>query len=173
MAQRLADGLWHVPWSRHLLACLHRITGAELLIGASAVARHPHFQHYVSPLHGDQSLGAVLDWPDDEALLLLDSFEPGDRPARWHKVDAHKQSVLILLQARPGAEHTRAHSALRGRNARQCAVLSAKSKVVHTDDCWSDAKWDAEQAGYEAQLWQAVLAKNHTVDGDWAHRRRL
>jgi hypothetical protein len=30
MAQRREDGLWHVPWSRHLLACLHRITGAEL-----------------------------------------------------------------------------------------------------------------------------------------------
>ncbi len=59
--------------------------------------------HYASPFPGDQSLGAVLDWrrhwPDVEALLLLDSFEPDDRPALWRKVDAHTQSVWILLQA--------------------------------------------------------------------------
>ena len=154
MAQRRADGLWHVPWSRHLLACLHRITAAELLIGARAVARHPHFHHYASPFPGDQSLGAVQDWPDVEALLLLDSFEPDDRPALWRRVDAHTQPVWILLQARPGAELSRAHSALRCRSARQCAVLSAKSRVVHKEECWSDAKWDAEQAGYETQLWR-------------------
>jgi hypothetical protein len=138
--------------------CLHRITGADLLIGARAVARHPHFQHYTSPVPGDQSMGAVLDWPDI-ALLLLDSFEPDDRPALWHKVDAHKQSVWILLQARPGAELTRAHNALRCRSARQCAVLSAKSRVVHKDDCWSDPKWDSEQAGYETQLWHVSPCK--------------
>jgi hypothetical protein len=147
------------PWSRHLLACLHRITGADLLIGARAVTRHPHFQHYASPFPGDQSLGAVLDWPDVEALLLLDSFEPDDRPALWRKVDAHTQSVWILLQARPGAELTRAHSALRCRHARQCAVLRAKSRAVHNDDCWSEAKWDSEQDGYETQLWQVSPGK--------------
>ncbi len=84
---------WHVPWSRHLLACLHRITGAELLIGARAVTRHPRFQHYASPFPGDQSLGAVLDWPDVEALCLLDTFEQDDWPALWLRVDAHTQCV--------------------------------------------------------------------------------
>ena len=159
VAQRRADGLWHVPWSRHLLACLHRITEADLLIGARAVTRHPHFRHYASPFPGDQSLGAVRDWPDVEALLLLDSFEPDDRPALWRNVDAHTQPVWILLQARPGAELTRAHSALRCRHARQCAVLRAKSRVVHKEDCWSEAKWDSEQAGYETQLWQVSPGK--------------
>ncbi len=171
LAQQRADGLWHVPWSRHLLACLHRITGAELLIGVRAVARHPHFQHYASPFPGDHSLGAVLDWPDVEALLLLDSFAPSDRPALWRRVDTHTQPVWILLQARPGAELSRAHSALRCRSARQCAVLRAKSRVVHKevvtqsgtlnrlDTKRSDAKWDAEQAGYETQLWRVGPCK--------------
>jgi hypothetical protein len=86
LAQRRADGLWHVPWRRYLLACLHNITRAELLIGAREVTCYPHFQHYASPFRGDQRLGAVLDWPGVEALLLLDSFEPGDRPALWRKV---------------------------------------------------------------------------------------
>ena len=154
LAQQRADGLWHVPWSRHLLACLHRITGAELLIGVRAVARHPHFQHYVSPFPGDQNLGAAVDWPDVEALLLLDSFAQDDRPSVWRRVDAHTQPVWILLQARPGVELSRAHRALRLRSARQCAVLSAKSRVVHKEECWSEAKWDAQQAGHETQLWR-------------------
>lgn len=76
--------------------------GAELLIGVRAVARHPHFQHYVSPFPGDQNLGAAVDWPDVEALLLLDSFAQDDRPSVWRRVDAHTQPVWILLQARPG-----------------------------------------------------------------------
>jgi len=146
----MPTGVGHAYW----LACLHRITRSELLVGARAVTRHPHFQHYASPLPNDQRLGAVLDWPGVEALLLLDSFEPGERPALWRRVDAHAQPVWILLQARPGAGLSRAHSELRCRSARQCAVLSAKSRVVHKDECWCDAKWDAEPAGYETQLWR-------------------
>ena len=167
LAQQRADGISHVPWSRHLLACLHRITKAELLIGARAVTRHPHFQHYVSPLPDDQRLGAVLDWPGVEALLLLDSFEPNDRPALWRRVDAHAHPVWILLQARPGAELGRAHSELRCRGARQCAVLNAKSRVVHRDECWCDAKWDAELAGHETQLWR-VDPHNELCGGKWS-----
>lgn len=167
LAQRRADGLWHVPWSRHLLACLHKITRAELLIGARAVTRHPHFQHYASPFPGDQKLGAVLDWPVVEALVLLDSFEPGDRPALWRKVDAHAQPVWVLLQARPGDELNRAHCELRRRSARQCAVLNAKSRVLHKDNCWSDAKWDSELAGYETQLWRVDPGKDRG-SGCWS-----
>jgi hypothetical protein len=81
-------GMGHVPWSRHLLACLHRITKAELLIGARAVARHPHFQLYAF------------------------QFPEGDRPAVWQRVDAHANPVWILLLALPGAELSRAHSAV-------------------------------------------------------------
>jgi hypothetical protein len=59
-----------------MLACLHKITGAELLIRArAAVARHPHFQHYASPFPDEKRLSAVLDWPGVETLLLLDSFD--------------------------------------------------------------------------------------------------
>jgi hypothetical protein len=67
------------------LACLHRITAAELLIRVRAVARHPHFQHYASPFPGDQRLGAAMDWPDVDALLLLDSLAMIDLPsgAEW------------------------------------------------------------------------------------------
>ena len=167
LAQQQADGISHVPWSRHLLACLHRITKTELLIGARAVTRHPHFQYYVSPLPDDQRLGAEMDWPGVDALLLLDSFEPDDRPALWRRVGAHARPVWILLRARPGAELGRSHSELRCRGARQCAVLSAKSRVVHRDECWCDAKWDAEPAGHETQLWR-VDPRNEPCGGQWS-----
>jgi hypothetical protein len=37
LAQQQVDSEGQVPWSRHLLACLHRITGAKLLVGVQAV----------------------------------------------------------------------------------------------------------------------------------------
>jgi hypothetical protein len=58
---------------------------------------------------------AVLDWPGVEALLLLDSFKPSDRPAVWQRVDDHAQPVWNLLQARQGVGLGRAHSEMRGR----------------------------------------------------------
>ena len=127
---------------------------AELLIGARAVTRHPHFPHFVAPFPNDQWLGAVPAWPEVPALLLLDSFAPADRPALWRKAGAHVQPVCVLLQARPGVELSGAHRALRCLGARQCAVLSAKGRVVHKDECWSDAEWDTEPAHHETQLWR-------------------
>ncbi len=67
---------------------------------------------------------------------------------------AHEQPVWILLQARPGAELSKILRELRSRSACQCAVLSVKSRAVHKDEFWSDAKWDSEQAGYETQIWR-------------------
>jgi hypothetical protein len=79
------------------------------------VARHPHFQHYASPFPGEQSLGAVLDWPGVEALLLLDSFEPDDRPDLWRKVDAH---TVVRVDSPSSATGGRAHQ------GSQCLALS-------------------------------------------------
>jgi hypothetical protein len=77
LAQQRADAEGQVSWGRHLLACLRRITGAELLIGVrAAVSYNTHVQHFVSPFTGDQWLGATQEWPQVPALLLLDSFEP-------------------------------------------------------------------------------------------------
>ena len=42
-----ADRISHMPLIRQLLARLHRITRAELLIGASAMTHHLHFQNDV------------------------------------------------------------------------------------------------------------------------------
>ncbi len=78
LAQRQADLQHHVQWSRHLLACLQRSTGAALLIGASDTI--PTFG--ISPPHVTQSLELCMNGRLNlrgPALLLLDSFAPESR----------------------------------------------------------------------------------------------
>ena len=41
LAQEQADAGFQIHWSWHLLACLHAVTGAELLVGARAVTFNP------------------------------------------------------------------------------------------------------------------------------------
>ena len=58
-AQRMADSEYYVHWSRHLLVSIRQATGAEALIGASAVIHNPHITSFLSPFVCDQSLGAL------------------------------------------------------------------------------------------------------------------
>ena len=95
-AQQTAyDGVDHVRWSRHLLSCLRRTLGADLFIGARAVALNPHFQHFFSPDAIDLELGGVQSWPAVPALLLLDSFAPTESPN-------HSTSI----ESPPGPRHS-------------------------------------------------------------------
>ncbi len=50
-AQRDADQFHYVHWSLHLLVRIRQITGAEFLVGASAVACHTHFSSLSSPFY--------------------------------------------------------------------------------------------------------------------------
>jgi hypothetical protein len=75
-AQRMADLEFYVHWSRHLLASIRQATGAEALTGASAITYNLHFTSFLSPFECDQSLGALLQWPDVPVLLVLDLFYP-------------------------------------------------------------------------------------------------
>ena len=79
LSQLVADGEFHVPWSQHLLSCLHRILQVDLLIGARAATTIPQFLYFASPEPQDHLLGAVPRWPPTPALLLLDSIAPEDR----------------------------------------------------------------------------------------------
>ena len=75
-AQQRHDDGRTIHWSRHLLACMARVTGARGLIGCRSVTFHPHFWWFSSP-DDDESLGSVREWPADECILLLDAFPPG------------------------------------------------------------------------------------------------
>ncbi len=97
-AQKAADRVYHVPWSRHLLANLRWQTGCELLVGASAVTYNPHFPYFVSPHPVDECLGAVKEWPPVPALLVIDSFAPHLRGSVLEQVVAHRPGVWILKQ---------------------------------------------------------------------------
>jgi hypothetical protein len=50
-AQKDADLVSFVHWSRHLVASIWKITRSELLIGAIAVTCNPHFPYFLSHTH--------------------------------------------------------------------------------------------------------------------------
>ncbi len=68
-AQQRQDCTRAVHWSRHLLACIARVTKAKGLIGCRAVNFHPHSWWFSSP--EDKALGLLRTWPVDVCVLLL------------------------------------------------------------------------------------------------------
>lgn len=150
-AQQDADRRHFVHWSRHLLADIKQITGAQLLIGASAVMFNPHFLHFVSPHLPDVHLGAVEDWPQLPALLVLDSFAPQLRGPMLDRAAAHCPGVWVLWQHKNLDDPSL--TTLR-RAATLYAELPKKSRVLHKTECWETAAWDVELSRSVTQLWR-------------------
>ena len=182
----MVDRVYHVPWSRHLLSCLHNILDAHLLVGARAVTYNPHFAYFCSPDPVDVVLGADLDWKPCDALLLLDSFAPERRlttltQAQQHTAQ-HGKAVWVLRYDQPSVWSPNDLQALLGIKARLVATLPAKSLILHDVDCWSYAKWDSQPSRYNFQLWllwpSSLQAKPcpdplliQTLLGRWDYRR--
>ncbi len=138
------------------MACLQRSTGATLLIGASAVTYNPHFRYFSSPVPGDSEFGAVQEWPPEPALLLLDSFAPESRQTILQSAagdEAEAAEIWILRQDRKNESTLRNLSVLRGPGSTLCALIPARSRVLHGDGCWAEAKWDVVPSGSGTQLW--------------------
>ena len=123
LSQLVADGEYHVPWSRHLLSCLHRILEVDLLIGARAVTTIPQFLYFSSPEPQDYLLGAVPRWPPTPALLLLDSIAPENRPGVLEQAASHGSVVWILRQDRPSPEAVADSAKIRSLRACLMAIL--------------------------------------------------
>jgi ribonuclease HI len=149
--QQDADRRHFIHWSRHLLVNIKQITGAELLIGASAVMFNPHFLHFVSPHRPDVHLGAVEAWPQVPALLVLDSFAPQLRGQMLAQAAAHCPGVWVLWQHKNPDDPSLA--TLR-RTATLYAELPKKSRVLHKPECWETAAWDVEQSRSITQVWR-------------------
>ena len=77
---------------------MQKSTGAQLLVGISAVTYNTHFRHFISPFPGDARLGAVSKWPPVSALLVLDSFAHPLRAQLFQCAAAHRHVVWVLLQ---------------------------------------------------------------------------
>ena len=183
--QGIADGEYHVPWSRHLLSCLRGILGTDLLVGARAVTFNPHFAHFCSPDAEDSALGAEVEWEPLAALLLLDSFAPENRLVvlnqALHHVVQYDTAVWILRYDQPSSWATNDLKKLRELKARMVANLPAKSLILHDIECWSYAKWDSKPSHFNAQLWllcpSSMQAKSlpeplrvQTLLGNWHER---
>jgi len=178
-SQSLADSEYHVPWSRHLLSCLHHVLEIDLLVGARAVTYNPHFAYFCSPGTADAELGSAVDWKPLSMLLLLDSFAPENRTtvldkALQHSLQ-HKTAVWILRYDQPSMWAVNDLEKLRALKARVVAALPAKSLILHDVGCWSYAKWDSKPSRYNAQLWQLSPLPNivnvQTLLGNWDVRR--
>ena len=94
-----------VLWSRHLLACIARISGARGLVGCTAVTFHPHFWWFSSP-QGEAALGSLRDWPAEPCVLLLDCYPPTERSDLLKRAFGHHANVWVLRQVVPGENTT-------------------------------------------------------------------
>ena len=144
------------------MASIRKITKSELLIGASAVTYNPHFPYFSSPYAPDIRLGAVGEWPQVPALLLIDSFAPHLRRQLLEKASTHDSVVWVLRQHKDDPDDP--VLMLLNTTARMYAELPKKSFVVHRPECWATAAWDAEPSRYSTQLWlihtQAAMQQN-------------
>ena len=153
LSQLVADGEYHVPWSRHLLSCLQRNLKVDLLIGARAVTAIPQFLYFASPEPQDYLLGAIPRWPLMPALLLLDSIAPEDRACVLEQAAGHGSVVWILRQDRSSPEAVADLAKMRSIHACLMAILPPRSMVLHDIHCWSAAKWDSEPSRCASQIW--------------------
>ena len=130
----MANLEYYVHWSRHLLASIRQVTGAEAIIGASAVTCNPHFTSFLSPFECDQSLGALSQWPTVTVLLDLDSFPPSQRTQLRQQASLHGPGAWILRQ-QVGGEGEQDLTELRSMRAQMYAELPKKSRVLHQEGC--------------------------------------
>ncbi len=112
-----------------MLACIRQATGAEALIGASAVTYNPHFTSFLSPFECDQSLGALSQWPDVPVLLVLDSFPPLRRVRLLQLASMHGPGTWILQQ-QVGGKGGQDLTEFRNMHAQIYAELPKKSRPL-------------------------------------------
>ena len=181
MDQQRQDETRTVHWNRHLLACIARITKARGLIGCRSVTFHPHFWWYSSLTPGDSVLGAVLDWPAESGILLLDAFPPLERRELLRRAAGHVQHVWVLRMAEQSEASSADFEYLVRLKAQLYSRMSKRSLTVHCRSCWCEAQFDAVAAKSTAEVWR--LGRASTADfylsptafiealGDWEVRR--
>ena len=123
------------------------------LVGTRAVVSNPHYKHFFSSIETDSLLGAVTDWPQQPALLLLDCFAPEDRPNILEQAAKHGHTVWVLRLDQPSRWAISDIRKLRELRAERVVDLPAKSLVHHNAQCWSAAQWDSQSSRYNSQFW--------------------
>jgi hypothetical protein len=124
---------------------------SSLEFGTSAVTYNPHFPHFASPYPPHVHLGAVAEWPQVPALLVIDFFDPQLRRQVLKKALAHSSLVWVLRQH--GSPDSPDLTILNAR-ARILAELPKKSLVMHWTECWEAAAWDVKLSRYTTQIWR-------------------
>jgi hypothetical protein len=126
-----------VPWNRH---CLRSTLGTPLLAGARAVNTNPHYHHFSFPDPPEVSLGSEQSWPPLPVLLLLDSYKPPDRDWILQQAARHENKVWILRLNKPSSRNVANMQLIRKKQATLAAMIPAKSLILHSPCCWSEAQ---------------------------------
>ncbi len=171
LAQLRADADYAVPWNRHVITCLQKLTKANLLVGTSAVTYNPHFEFFASPDPRHEDFGAVQNWPPEKALLLLDSIEPGIHQEWFGRAAQHSHPVLILRLHHPSMAALVDLRSLANLQARCVALVPGKCTLLHKQGFWQSAKWDEEKTEHAARVWK--LGGQLVADRDSAHHMDL
>ncbi len=146
MAKQMADSYYAIPWNQHFITCVQQLIDTDLLVGASAVTYNPYFKHFALPHSCNKGLGAVLEWQNKNALLLLDSIDSDLHQIWLQKAADHTQRVWILRSHHPSmavsADHW--HSILLKLQARCTALtwIPAGCRLIQTSWFWPKAEWD-------------------------------
>ena len=179
--QQSQDETRTVHWNRHLLACIARITRAKGLIGCRSVTFHPHFRWYCSLTPGDTVLGAVLDWPAESGILILDAYPPIERKALLRRAAGHVRHVWVMRMAERDEASSADLELLVRLGAQPYTRMSKRSLTVHNQSCWCEAQFDAIAAKSTAEVWRLGRANAEEFYlspsafkealGDWELRR--
>ena len=179
--QQSQDEARTVHWNRHLLACVARITKAKGLIGCRSVTFHPHFRWYSSLTSGDTVLGAVLDWPAESGILILDAYPPLERKALLRRAAGHVRHVWVMRMAEQNEASSVDLELLVRLGAQPYTRMSKRSLTVHNRSCWCEAQFDAMAAKSTAEVWRLGRANAEEFYlspsafkealGDWELRR--
>ena len=157
VSQRIADQSYAVPWSRHLLACLHKLTAAKVLVGARAVVWNPHFPEFSSPDPNDTIFGSVSDVRSTSCLVILDGIPPDRREALLKSLvgGPPEQTALawILRLDSPSCASMSDRQLLCRLGARLVVQLPKHSLLLHSERWWANAEFDQREAKTGAQLW--------------------
>ncbi len=108
---------------------------------------------FLSPNVEDRQLGAIIDWPPEPVLLILDAFKPSLRQKLLQQASRHSPGAWALLQ-HGDRQNDQDLAELKRLHAQKHAELPKRSMVLHRESCWQTASWDVFPNSNTTQLWK-------------------
>jgi hypothetical protein len=98
--------------------------------------------------------------------LLLHPNEPSEREQIIHQAAGHENEVWILRLDRPSGRAMADMQLIRSTRATLAEIVSAKSLVLHSSGCWSEAKLDVTSSSHDTQITGTPAARKMSLSGN-------